>query len=155
VHWLTFVIDEARIQGLPLATLPDALDRFELVEDVPIAASSWGRPKDLSTWDAPPVAEFAFTARRAELETVATAAAVAAPGPALERAARELLALQSSDWAFQVTHELADDYPLRRVKAHARELDAALEAMKDSAPVPDAKLRNLAPELDLSSLLAP
>ena len=36
---------------------------------------------------------------------------------ALERAARELLALQSSDWAFQVTRDLAADYPLERVAA--------------------------------------
>ena len=119
------------------------------------AASSWGRPKDLSTWDSPQVAEIAFTARKAELDTVAAAAAVGSPGPALERAARELLALQASDWAFQVTHDLADDYPLRRVRGHAGELDAALEAMTDSAPVPEATLRNLAPELDLSPLLAP
>ena len=100
------------------------------------------------------MAEIAFTARKAELQTVAAAAA-AGHTPALERAARELMALQSSDWAFQVTHELADDYPFRRVRGHARELDAALEAVKDSAPVPEAKLRNLAPELDLSPLLTP
>jgi 1,4-alpha-glucan branching enzyme len=155
LDWLLFVIDEARLQGLPLATLPDALDRFEPVDGVPIAPSSWGQPKDLSTWDGPPVAEIASTARRAELDTVAAAAAAAEHGPALERAARELLALQSSDWAFQVTHELADDYPFRRVRGHAHELDAALEAVKDSAPVPEATLRNLAPELDLSPLLAP
>jgi len=91
---------------------------------------------------------------RRYLDTVAAAAA-AEPGPALERAARELLALQSSDWAFQVTHQLADDYPFRRVHGHSRELDAALEAVKDSAPVPEATLRNLAPELDLSALLTP
>jgi 1,4-alpha-glucan branching enzyme len=149
------VIDEARLQGLPLATLPEALERVEPVADVPIAASSWGRPKDLSTWDAPPVAEIAFAARRAELETVAAAAASERHGPALERAARELLAIQSSDWAFQVTHALADDYPFRRVRDHAGRLDAALEAVRDSAPVPEAKLRNLAPELDLSPLLTP
>ena len=153
--WLAFVIDEARLQGLPLATLPDALDRVEPVEDVPIAPSSWGRRKDLSTWDSPEVADIAFAARRAELDTVATAAAAGTHGPALERAARELMALQSSDWAFQVTHELAGDYPHRRVEEHARELDAALEAVKDSAPVPEATLRNLAPELDLSPLLTP
>jgi 1,4-alpha-glucan branching enzyme len=153
-EWLAFVIDEARLQGLSLATLPEALDRVEPVEDVPIAASSWGSPKDLTTWDSPQVAEIAFAARRAELETVAAAAA-GEPGPALERAARELLALQSSDWAFQVTHQLADDYPFRRVHGHSRELDAALDAVKDSAPVPDATLRNLAPELDLSALLTP
>ena len=101
------------------------------------------------------MADIAFTARRAELDTMATAAAPGAHGPALERAARELLAIQSSDWAFQVTHELAGDYPKRRLHGHARELDAALEAVKDSAPVPEPTLRNLAPELDLSPLLAP
>ena len=155
LDWLAFVIDEARLQGLPLATLPDALERVEPVDDVPIAGSSWGHQKDLSTWDGPAVAEIAFTARKAELETVAAAADAGEHDPALERAARELLALQSSDWAFQVTHELASDYPLRRVRGHARELDGALEAMKDSAPVPEATLRNLAPELDLSPLLTP
>jgi hypothetical protein len=41
------------------------------------------------------------------------------------------------------------------VHGHSRELDAALEAVKDSAPVPEATLRNLAPELDLSALLTP
>ena len=67
----------------------------------------------------------------------------------------ELLALQASDWAFQVTHDLAGDYPERRVAAHAEALDAALAALTDSAPVPDPAVRNLAPGLDLSPLLSP
>ena len=78
------------------------------------------------------------------------AAAGALPHRGLERAARELLALQSSDWAFMVTRELAADYPLRRVAAHAA---AHAGALSDSAPVPE--LRNLAPDLDLASLVAP
>ena len=49
------------------------------------------------------------------------------------RAARELLAIQSSDWAFQETRELAADYPLRRVGAHAADHDAAMSALSDSA----------------------
>jgi 1,4-alpha-glucan branching enzyme len=101
------------------------------------------------------VAELPFAARAAELRTVAAAARERARGPALERAARELMALQASDWAFQLTHELADDYPLRRVRAHAEAHDAALAALKDSAPVPEASLRNLAPDLDLAPLVAP
>jgi 1,4-alpha-glucan branching enzyme len=151
--WLSFVLDEARLQGVPLATLPSALERFEPVER-PLAASSWGKPKDLTTWDSPQVADIAFAARRAELETVAAAATAHDRGPALERAVRELLALQASDWAFQVTHELASDYPRGRVEAHARELDAALAALKDSGTPPDPAVRNLAPELDLAPLFA-
>ncbi|MGH2837319.1 MAG: 1,4-alpha-glucan branching protein domain-containing protein, partial [Thermoleophilaceae bacterium] len=87
------------------------------------------------------------------LETVA-AAAHAGRGPALERAARELFALQASDWAFLMTRELAADYPLERVREHAKGLRAALGAL-DSAPLPDPELRALAPELDLAPLVSP
>jgi 1,4-alpha-glucan branching enzyme len=152
MHWLEFVLDEARLQGVPVATVSDALSRIEPVER-PLAPSTWGRPKDLTTWDSPRVAEIAFTARRAELRTVAGAAASRRRGPALERAVRELLALQSSDWAFQVTHELAGDYPLERVAAHARELDAALGALQDSGAVAGA-VRGLAPGVELAPLFA-
>jgi 1,4-alpha-glucan branching enzyme len=100
------------------------------------------------------VADIAFAARRAELRTVATAASTRARGPALERAVRELLALQASDWAFQVTHELAADYPVERMAAHERELDAALEALPDSGSVSDAAVRNLAPHVELAPLFA-
>jgi 1,4-alpha-glucan branching enzyme len=151
--WLEFVLDEARLQGVPLATLPDALARIEPVER-PLAPSTWGRPKDLTTWDSPRVAEIAFAARRAELRTVAGAARTRQRGPALERAVRELLALQSSDWAFQLTHELAGDYPLERVRAHSRELDAALGALQDSGAVSEAGVRNLAPSVELAPLFA-
>ena len=41
-----------------------------------------------------------------------------------ERALRELLALQASDWAFMVSRGLAGDYPRERAGGHARELDA-------------------------------
>jgi 1,4-alpha-glucan branching enzyme len=151
--WLSFVIDEARLQGVPLATLPDALSRFEPVER-PLAPSSWGRPKDLTTWDSPRVADIAFAARAAELRTVARAAATRRRGPALERAVRELLAIQSSDWAFQVTHDLAGDYPQRRIDAHVRELDAALGALTDSDAAVEASVRNLAPGVELAALFA-
>jgi 1,4-alpha-glucan branching enzyme len=151
--WFSFVLDEARLQGVPLATLPDALERIEPVER-PIVPSSWGKPKDLTTWDSPAVADIAFAARRGELETVAAAAQTRDRGPALQRAVRELLALQSSDWAFQLTHDLASDYPRRRVESHARELDAALAALRDSTVQTDPAVRGLAPEVDLAPLFA-
>ena len=53
-----------------------------------------------------------------------------------------------------MTRELAADYPLERVRAHAAELSAALGAL-DSAPLPDPELRHLAPELDLAPLVSP
>jgi 1,4-alpha-glucan branching enzyme len=157
--WLGAVFEEASSQGLDLVTLEEGIDRVPAVQRE-VRSSSWGDAKDFSTWDRPEVAEIAFDARRAELRTVAAAAR---GGPvadgrraALARAARELLALQSSDWAFQVTNELAADYPQRRMAGHAAAHDAALEGLGDSGAVPlDPALRNLAPDLDLAPLLTP
>jgi 1,4-alpha-glucan branching enzyme len=151
MHWLRCVIDEARLRGLDLVTLPDALERHEAVRRE-IQPSTWGRPKDLSTWDHPRVADIAFAQRGAELRTIAAAGRARSGDPALEHAARELLALQASDWAFQLTYELAGDYPRRRVRQHAEALDAALAALTDSRPAPEAAVGNLAPELDLAPL---
>jgi 1,4-alpha-glucan branching enzyme len=158
--WLNAVLEEAPARGVDLVTVSEGLERVPAVRR-PLSTSSWGSGKDLSTWDSPAVAEIAFAARDGELRTVAAAAAAPGRHPALDRAARELLALQSSDWAFQATRELAADYPQVRVRGHAAELDAALEALTDSAPVLAARpsvepaLRGLAPDLDLASLLAP
>jgi 1,4-alpha-glucan branching enzyme len=153
--WLAAVLEEAPARGLELVTVSEGLERVEPVERE-LAGSTWGRGKDLSTWDSPRVAELAFAARRGELRTVAAASRRHDSPEALERAGRELLALQSSDWAFQATRELAADYPLERVRGHAAGIDAALAALKDSAAVlPEPALRNLAPHLDLASLVAP
>ncbi|MEA2442953.1 MAG: 1,4-alpha-glucan branching enzyme, partial [Thermoleophilales bacterium] len=158
LDWLRAVLDEAERQDVPLMRAADAVAAVEPVERE-LAASTWGRPKDLTTWDSPRVADFAWTQRGAELRTVREFEAAGGNGnghgPAFERAARELLALQASDWAFQVTHDLAGDYPSRRVAGHAEALDAALAALTDSAPVPDPGVRNLAPILDVSPLFKP
>jgi 1,4-alpha-glucan branching enzyme len=152
--WLARVIDEAAAAGLELVTVSEGLERVDAVER-PLAASSWGSGKDLSTWDSPKVAELAFTARSAELRTVRSVALRHEPQEALERAARELLALQASDWAFMATRELAGDYPVERVRSHSAWHDAALRALTDSGAVPEASVRNLAPYLDLAPLCAP
>jgi len=154
LDWLRAVVAEAAAQGLVLGTVGGALERVEPVERE-LCASTWGTDKDLSTWDSPGVAEIAFSARTAELRTVAAATQERERGPALERAARELLALQASDWPFQHTRGLADDYPLRRIDGHRADHDAALSALADSTAVPEPSLRNLAPDLALSSLAAP
>jgi 1,4-alpha-glucan branching enzyme len=160
LDWLSAVLDEAERQHVPLMRAADAVATVEPVARE-LAASTWGRPKDLTTWDSPRVADFAWKARAAELRTVREFAALNANGgtngheAALARAARELLALQASDWAFQVTHDLAGDYPSRRVAGHAEALDAALAALTDSAPAPEPGVRNLAPTLDLSPLFKP
>ena len=152
--WLRAVLDESDAQGVSLVTMSEGI---ELVEPLAreLSASTWGHGKDFTTWDAPPVAELAFAARSAELRTVAAVAGHRAPHAALERAARELLAMQASDWSFMVTRDLAGDYPVERVRLHGAALDAALAALTDSAAAPDPQLRGLAPHLDLAPLTTP
>jgi predicted glycosyl hydrolase (DUF1957 family) len=77
------------------------------------------------------------------------------PHAALERAARELLAMQASDWSFMVTRDLAADYPAERMRLHGAALDAALAALTDSAAASEPWLRGLAPHLDVASLTTP
>ena len=154
LDWLRAVIEEAGEQGVRLVTVSEGIELAETVERA-LAPSTWGHGKDFATWDAPAVAELAFEARAAELRTVAAAASHSAPQGALERAARELLALQSSDWSFMVTRDLAAGYPAERMRLHGAALDAALAALTDSRPAPEPALRGLAPHLDLSPLTTP
>jgi 1,4-alpha-glucan branching enzyme len=151
--WLGAVLAEAPARGLELVTVSEGLERVPAVERT-LAASTWGTGKDLSTWDSPAVAELAFAARAAELRTVAAAARAEGGDDALKRAARELLALQASDWAFQVTRDLAGDYPGLRAGGHAAGVEAALAALTD-ADGADPAVRGLAPDLDLAALRSP
>ena len=97
----------------------------------PLAASSWGEGKDLRTWDSP-------RGRRPRLGGAPARAARccarsrAGVAPRARRArARELLAVQASDWAFLDRRRQAGDYPCQRATDHAQ---ALLEAI-DSAPI--------------------
>ncbi len=143
-RWLLAVIEECERQGLGLAHLDAAL---EDVETAPAPAdlppSTWGSPRDLSTWDGPGVETFAWRARRAELDLVSAGRA------ATPRAVRELLALQSSDWAFLVRRDLAAAYGHARAEGHREQLGAELASLGSSAP----RLRNLAPFATVAPLL--
>ena len=151
VAWLGAVLEESTRQGLVLTTLDDALARHD-----PVAAptllpeTTWGQDGDLSTWSGPAVADLAWQARAAELRVIA------AGGGAPERAVRELLALQASDWAFLANRELAGAYPRERMREHADALELALARDRrddGDGPPPDAKLRNLAPDLKAAGWL--
>ena len=147
ITWLHAVIDQSARQGLPLVALDEALEEHEPMpapaEGLP--TTTWGTPRTLATWDGPQVADLAWQARAAEL-SVLTAGAQAG-----ERALRELLALQSSDWAFMVTRGLAGGYPRDRAAAHARAVEAALGQIGSGS----SALRNLAPQLCAAEALIP
>jgi 1,4-alpha-glucan branching enzyme len=166
--WLDAVIAEAERGGLALATLPDALARHE-PRRADVLESTWGNGKDLHTWDSPPVADVVWTARESELALLAALASGSLDGraAAARRAARELLALQASDWAFMASRGLAAEYARERVRNHSLAFREALfpisASMTDFRPMnggrhnhgSDERLRGLAPGLELSPLLAP
>ena len=138
VHWLAAVLEESVRQGLALTTLDEALERQQPVPArSSLGVTSWGEGGDLRTWSDPPVAELAWRARSAELRLLATA------GGPNERALRELLATQASDWAFLITRELAGEYPRERADRHLRMLERAMAG----DPELEGALRSLAPEL--------
>jgi 1,4-alpha-glucan branching enzyme len=143
-RWLGFVVEEAHRQGLELVHLDDVLADADPAPAGELAelVTTWGEPRDLSTWSGPRVADMAWAARAAELDVLAAAAG--------ERAIRELLALQSSDWAFLVTRDTAGAYPRERFDGHLAQLHAAL-----GDPDAEPALRNLAPHLAAGALLEP
>jgi 1,4-alpha-glucan branching enzyme len=147
IEWLRAVLEESARQGLALTTLDDALERHEPValDDRRLPVTSWGEGEDLRTWSGPDVAELAWPARTLELAV----AAWRGRGGAAEsrsvppRVLRELLALQSSDWAFLAHTRMAGDYPQERAAGHA----AALRAVLADPGSASAALRGLAPDL--------
>jgi 1,4-alpha-glucan branching enzyme len=139
VHWLAAVLEESARQGLAVTTLDDALARHEPVPAPGrLPVSSWGDGGDLRTWSGPQVAELAWPVRAAELRLAAMT------GRPPERALRELLALQSSDWAFLHSRATAGDYPLQRAHGHREALE---RAMAGDVELAEPALRGLAPEL--------
>jgi 1,4-alpha-glucan branching enzyme len=147
--WLREVLAGAAGAGVRLLTVPQALAEHEPVERA-VAASTWGEGKDLRTWDSPEVADLAWGARRLELRLL-RALAQGMRGPAALRAARELLAVQASDWAFLDKRGQAGDYAYRRVTDHA---EAMLEAIESPVAI-DPCMHALAPDLILAPLSEP
>jgi 1,4-alpha-glucan branching enzyme len=124
VEWLAALL-ETGVEIVPL----DASygEDAEAAGELPI--TTWGRDRTLDTWSGPRAQGLAWRQRAAELRTLS--------GTPTPRQLRELLALQSSDWAFLVSEGTAGPYPLERADGHER----ALATERDPA------LRNLAPYL--------
>ncbi len=132
VDWLRAVIAACDRRGVELAPLDPDVEAEAAPSSVP--PTSWGDGRDLRTWSHPAAGGLAWVQRAAELRTL-----TAQLRPS-DRALRELLALQSSDWAFLVAAGTAGAYPQERADGHAAALEQAL-----ADPSMDPALRNLAP----------
>jgi 1,4-alpha-glucan branching enzyme len=141
IDWLALVVEDA---GDLLVHLDTALTEMEpAIAPGELPVTTWGTPRDLSTWSGPAVADMAVAARAAELRVVARGGEVGT------RALRELLALQASDWAFLTAREAAGPYARERHEGHLAALDAALVEGGDGA------VRNIAPKITRAPLLTP
>jgi 1,4-alpha-glucan branching enzyme len=149
-EWLAAVVELAEAAGLRMLTLPEAMAAHE-AEERPVHEGSWGEGKSLETWDSPAVSDMVWGARRLELRLLRAVRSGALARASAERAARELLAVQSSDWAFMDHRRQAGDYAYRRTLDHA---EALLEAINSPDP-PRPALRALAPDISLAPLLEP
>jgi 1,4-alpha-glucan branching enzyme len=149
VDWLAAVVEQCARQELPLVRLDDGLEAVDRIQVTPAvragAPSSWGKDGDLSTWSGPAAQDIAFAIRAAELEVLGAGA------EAGTAAVRELLALQSSDWAFMVSRELAGPYPRERFVGH---LQALSRALVEGTGFELSELRNLAVDADRPSLIS-
>jgi 1,4-alpha-glucan branching enzyme len=151
--WLAQVLERAAARGVRLVTLDEAARAGG--RSAELEPSTWGEDKDFRTWDDPAVADLASGSRNLEL-AVRRAVAGGLRGDAAERAVRELLAVQSSDWAFLDNRKQAGDYPFERAIRHAEAAFDALQSGADGNHVPpDSRVRSLAPDLSLAPLLTP
>ena len=148
--WLEQVLIELPAVGVRPITLSRALAEHE-AEARPLAASTWGEGKDRRTWDSPPVADLTWAARRLEMRVLREVSGGRLRGPALLRVARELLAVQASDWAFLDYGRQTGDYPYQRLLDHSRALFEAIECGESA----ESTMRNLAPDLSPAPLLEP
>ena len=122
VAWLRAVLEHADAAGVEVGPVDEHADAPPAPVTPP---TSWGAGRDLRTWSR---GDLAWKQRAAELSAL---------GATSPRALRELLALQSSDWAFLIDAGSAGEYPRERFEGHL----AALT--QETAP----ELRNLAPHL--------
>ena len=145
--WLEAVLDGAAEAGISLVSLGAARESHP-AQPRPLAAGTWGEEKDFRTWDSPPVRDLAWASRRLELRLLRALRSGLSEDSA-QRAARELLAVQASDWAFLDSRGQAGDYPFTRATDHAEALLEALDSPRQEA----SALRGLAPDLSLAPLL--
>lgn len=149
--WLAEALRLLPEKGVRLVTLEQAAAEAN-PREAELKPSTWGENKDFRTWDGPRVRDLCLAARRLELRLL-QALDRGLRGARALRAARELLAVQSSDWAFLDSRGQAGDYGFERATQHAEALLEAIDARE--TPVPEARMRALAPDLRLAPLLCP
>ena len=154
-HWwhegpifLAEAVRELKRLGVELLQVDDLTDRMAADGRLSVAeappGSTWGRERDLRTWSGNSVATIAWELRRTELNILAHRR----PGATKQATLRDLLALQSSDWAFMVAEDRTPGYAWSRFAEHRQAASERPVSLPSSAP----RLRHLAPDLAQDAL---
>ena len=150
--WLEEVLEGAEAAGVRLLTVPQALAEHEPVER-PLARLDLGRGQGPAHLGLAAVADLAWARAAAGAAPAAGALAAGLPRRAPPtRAARELLAVQASDWAF-----LDGSGAGRRLRLPARHRArrGGARGHRLTRSGTDPRMRSLAPDLSLAPLLEP
>lgn len=130
----------AHAGGLQASTLGGYLARFPEATRAEPAPSTWGEGGFGAAWAGPEAARLwrhvHHAERRVRAATEARRGATGVSGAALDQAIRELLLLQSSDWAFMLRQGEMTAYAEERVQMHATRaarLASIAEAREPSA----------------------
>ena len=172
-HWwfegpmfLDFLLRQAWFDQdeVALETPSDYLARNPTLAVVEVSPSSWGDGGFSSVWIDDSNDWIYPHQHRAETTMVELAGRYAGTASPLEKrvldqAARELLLLQASDWAFILKMQTATGYATQRVKAHVARFRRLVEELTagrvDEAWLADLEARdNLFPQLDFRSYAA-
>jgi 1,4-alpha-glucan branching enzyme len=120
---------------IALLTPSDVLERHPRVQIQEPSASTWGAEGFSRVWLNSQNAELYRHQHRAERRMLRLVerfpAAHGVEKEALDQAARELLLLQSSDWAFIVTTNTSVPYAVKRLREHLQRFHALADALEE------------------------
>lgn len=134
--------------GVVLATPGEILDSEAHVDEGWTGLCTWGENGYLDVWVSPKTSWIVRHQQELERRLVGHAANHAEPNARerrlLDQMARELCLLQSSDWAFILTHETAEHFAKLRVHDHAsRFLMLEKLLLDEEAELPEDTLRTI------------
>lgn len=140
-HVLRALDASARAGGLEATTIGDYLARFPDAAVAEPAASTWGEGGFGQVWAGPEAAMLWRHVHHAERRVRAAVARRrregGLKGRAVDQAIRELMLLQSSDWAFMMRRGEMTRYAEARVRAHVHRCQKLADVALSGAPSVD------------------
>lgn len=122
VFFLEEVIERADSKGLKVTTPCDCFKEKATIESISPSFTSWGDGLDLRAWCKRESKDILKEENELDRLLNEYASSQKRESEVLERALRELLLLQSSDWKYMVYHQKAAEYALGRSTGHAENL---------------------------------